>query len=349
MQNRTKRHPYKLVFAVLASASLFAAGPIHAQKAFKVQQRWTIGGDGSWDYMTVDPVANRLYIAHQSRVQVVDLGTGKLLGAIEGLTRCHGIVIVPGGKRGFVFDGGANTVVVFDPATFSIVGKIPAGTNPDGMVYEPVTHTLWAFNGGSKNVTIIDVDKRAAIATAALPGKPEFPVADGKGIIFVNIEDANSIARLDAKTQEATAVWRLADCESPSGLAIDAAGGRLFSVCDGNRMAITDAHNGKSLATPHIGEGPDATVYDAARKLAFSSNEDGTLSVIDTAKPDYPVVQSLPTMNGARTMALDSSTGKIYTVSAKLGAAPVPNPAARHVRPTAIPGTFTVLVIGNDQ
>jgi YVTN family beta-propeller protein len=298
--------------------------------------------------MTVDSAAHRLYIAHRTCTQVVDVGTGKLVGAIEGLTRCHDIVIAPGGKTDFISDGGANTVVVFDPATLATVGKIPVGTNPDGMVYEPVTHTLWAFNGGCKNATIIDVDKHAAIATAALPGKPEFPATDSKGTIFVNIEDANSVVRLDAKAQKITATWQLTGCESSSGLAIDETGVRLFSVCDGKRMAITDTRSGKSLATPHIGEGPDATAYGATRKLACASNEDGMLSVIDTAKPSYPVVQTQPTMNGACTMAMDSATGKIYTVSAKLGTAPAVSPAVHHNRPTAIPGTFTVLVIGND-
>lgn len=348
MQNRNIFSLSKLAFIALAFAGLLTGGLLHAQKPFAVQQRWTIGGDGSWDYMIVDSTAHRLYIAHQTRVQVVNLDTGKLIGAIQGLTRCHGIVLAPGAKTGFISDGGANSVVVFDPATLGKLGNIPVGTNPDGMVYEPITNTLWAFNGGSKNVTIIDVDKRAAVATVALPGKPEFPVTDGKGTVFVNIEDANSVVRLDAKTQAITATWQLDDCESPSGLAIDQTGGRLFSVCDGKRMAVTDAYSGKSLATPHIGDGPDATAYDATRKLAFASNEDGTLSVIDTDKPDYPVLQTLPTMNGARTMALDSTTGKIYTVSAKLGATPPPNPAVLHNRPTAIPGTFTILVIGNE-
>ena len=348
MQSRTNFLAHKLIFTAFVFASFFAAGSIHAQKPFKVLDRWTIGGEGSWDYMTVDSAVHRLYIAHQTRVEVVDLATGKPIGAVEGLTRCHGIVIAPGGKTGFISDGGANTIVVFDPVTLATVGKIPAGVNPDGMVYEPSTRTLWAFNGGSKNVTIVDASKRAAVATVALPGKPEFPATDSKGTIYVNIEDTNSIVRLDAKAQKITATWPLRGCESPSGLAIDPSGGRLFSVCDGKRMAVTDARDGRSLATPHIGDGPDATAYDATRKLAFASNEDGTLSVIDTAKPGYPVVQTLPTMSGARTMALDPASGKIYTVSAKLGAAPAANPAVHHNRPAAIPGTFTVLVIGNN-
>ncbi len=321
---------------------------VHAQKPYKVEQRWTIGGDGSWDYMLADARTHRLYIAHQTKVDVVDTETGKVMGTIPGLTRCHGIVILPDGKTGFVSDGGANAVVVFDPATLAVKTKIAAGTNPDGMAYDASTNTLWAFNGASKNATVIDAGTLAAVGTVTLPGKPEFPVSDGAGTIYVNIEDKNAIVRLDVKARNATATWPLAGCESPSGLAFDRDGGRLFSVCDGKKMAVTDAKTGKSLATPTIGDGPDAAAYDAGSKLAFASNEDGTLSVVDAGKAGYPVVQTLRTMSGARTMALDAKSGKIYTVSAKLGAKPAPSAANPHGRPTSVPGSFTVLVIGRE-
>ncbi len=338
----------KFSLAVLATTGLLMSGVAQAQHPYKVEQRWLIGGEGSWDYMTVDSATKRLYIAHLTRVEVVSLDSGKRIGSIEGLAHCHGTVITPDGKTGFISDGGSNSIVVFDPATLKTVGRIAAGTNPDGIVYEPSTNTLWAFNGGSKNATVIDVAQRKAVGTVAVPGKPEFPVADGSGTVFVNIEDINSIVRLNAKDGKITATWKLAGCESPSGLALDRKGARLFSVCDEKKMAITDARSGKSVGNPSIGEGPDAAAYDAAHNLAFASNEDGTLSVVDASKPSYPVIQTLPTMKGARTMALDSSTGKIYTVSAKLGALPPPNPAVHHNRPTAVPGTFTVLVIGRD-
>ena len=189
-------------------------------------------------------------------MEVLDTGTGKVIGQITGLTRCHGVVITPDGKTGFVSDGGANAVVAFDPSTFATISKIPAGTNPDGMTYEPTTNTIWAFNGTSKNATVIDAATKTVVATIPLPGKPEFPQADGKGTVFVNIEGKNTVVRLDAKTQKATATWALTGCDSPSGMAIDTAGMRLFSVCDGKKMAVTDANTGKSLATPAIGDGP---------------------------------------------------------------------------------------------
>jgi DNA-binding beta-propeller fold protein YncE len=331
--------------AIVALSAVFSgvlcAAPASAQKPFKVEATWKIGGDGSWDYLTVDPTAHRLYIAHQTKVDVVDLNTGKEIGSVIGLMRCHGVVISPDGKTGFVSDGGANAVVAFDLNTFEQNDKIAAGTNPDGMAYEPTTNTLWAFNGGSKNATIINMASHKVVGTVPLPGKPEFPVVDGAGTIFVNIEDANSVVRIDAKSQKATATWKLTGCESPSGQAIDVAGSRLFAVCDGKKMAVTDAKTGKSLATTAIGDEPDATAYDPKSGLAFSSNGDGTLTVVDT-KDGYKVIQTLPTMEGARTMQLDPSTGKVYLVSATLKKVP----GAK--RPSAMPNSFTVLVVGRD-
>lgn len=335
-----------LARALLLAA--FAVSPLalHAQK-FSVQQRWVIGGEGSWDYLVADAPAHRLYIAHLTKVDVVDTGTGKLVGAIQGLKHCHGIVIPPHSDKGFISDGGANQVVVFKLGDLSTITAVPAGTNPDGMVYEPTTNTLWAFNGGSRNATVIDVASLKPVATLPLNQKPEFPVTDGDGQIFVNLETNNSIDHIDAHSRQVVDTWKLKNCTEPSGLAIDTAGKRLFSVCDGH-MAITDYTSGKSLGNARVGDGPDATAFDPHRQLAYASNEDGTLSIIDTAAPGFPVKQLLPTMKGARTMAFDPSSGRIYIVSAKLGPLGPPLPGVAHNRPPAIPGTFTVLVIGRN-
>ncbi|MBB5056325.1 DNA-binding beta-propeller fold protein YncE [Granulicella aggregans] len=332
------------MFAQIALSALFAVVSVaSAQSPFHIEHRWVVGGEGGWDYIVADSGSHRLYIAHSTKVDVVDTDTGKVVGAVTGLTRCHGVVIPPGSKVGFVTDGGANRVVAFDLASFASVATIPTGTNPDGATYEPTTNTLWAFNGSSKNVTVIDLAKMAPKATITLPGKPEFPQADGKGTVFVNIEDKNSIVRLDAKTLKATATWPLTKCESPSGLAFDVEGERLFSVCDGNRMAVTDARTGKSLASAIVGDGPDAAGYDAKRKLAFSSNGEGTLTVVDAGKLGYPVAQTVKTEKGARTMSYNAVADKIYLVTSKFAA---PDPANPKARPAQIPGTFTVLVLG---
>ncbi len=314
-----------------------------AQKPFHVEDRWLIGGEGGWDYLNADSSNHRLYIAHMTKVDVVDTISGKIIGAVTGLTRCHGIVLSPDGKTGFVSDGGANVVVAFDTATFDEIAKIPAGTNPDGMAYEPVTNTVWAFNGRSSNATVLDAANRTVVATIPLPGKPEFPQADGKGNVYVNIEDKNLIVKLDAKSKKSLATWPLAGCESPSGMAIDVSGMRLFSVCDGKKMIVTDANTGKALATPSIGDGPDAAGYDSKTKLAFSSNGDGTLTVIDASKPSYPVLETVKTEKGARTMSFSPGDGKVYLVTSKLAA---PDPATPKARPAQVPGTFTVLVVG---
>jgi DNA-binding beta-propeller fold protein YncE len=319
-----------------------------AQKVFTVQTKWVVGGEGGWDYLSIDPSAPRLYVTHGTRVEVLDTSTGKLVGNISGLKGTHGVTFDDAGKFGYISDGGANAVVVFDRSSLEKVASIPAGTNPDGLVFEPHTKTVWAFNGRSMNVTVIDATKRIAITTISLPGKPEFPTVDGSGAVFVNIEDKNEIVRLDAATNAATATWPLNGCESPSGMAIDVVGHRLFSVCDGKKMAVTDSRSGRSLATPMIGDGPDAAAYDVANKLAFSSNGDGTLTVIDAGESSYPVMQSLATQKGARTMAFDSKTGRIYLVSAEFGPRPAVTLENPRPRPSVLPGSFTVLVVGRE-
>jgi DNA-binding beta-propeller fold protein YncE len=184
------------------------------------------------------------------------------------------------------------------------------------------------------------------VATIPLDGKPEFPVADGKGTVFANIESKNEIVRFDAAAKKITATWPLTNCESPSGLAIDPAGRRLFSVCDGGKMAVVDANSGKTLANPSIGDGPDAARYDSARKLAFSSNGGGTLTIIDAGKDSYPVLQNLDTQRGARTMTLDTATGRIYLATAAFGERPAPTAENPRPRPAIVPGSFTILVVG---
>jgi DNA-binding beta-propeller fold protein YncE len=213
-------------------------------------------------------------------------------------------------------------------------------------VFEPKTKTVWAFNGRSNNATVIDIAQRKVVATIALSGKPEFPVADGTGTVFANIETKNEIVRLDAAAKTVTATWPVANCDSPSGLAIDITGRRLFAVCDGGKMAVVDANSGKVLANPVIGDGPDAARYDAKRKLAFSSNGDGTLTIIDASKATYPVAQNLATQRGARTMTLDEATGRVYLATASFGERPAATAANPHPRPAIVPGSFTILVVG---
>ena len=323
---------------------LMVAAAGFAQQPYNIIEQWKIGGTGGWDYMHVDSAAHLLYVAHGPRVEVIDTETGKLVGAITGMKGTHGIALDPGGKLGYISDGGSNDVVIFDRKTFATVDTIPAGTNPDGIVYEPVTKTVWAFNGRSNSVTVIDTATRKVAATIELPGKPEFPQADGKGNVFDNIESKNSVVKLDALHKVLTATWLLNDCDSPSGLAYDKTHHRLFSVCDGGKMAVVDAETGKQLASPTIGDGPDAARYSETHELAFSSNGGGTLSVIDAAH-GYKEIESLPTQQGARTMAYDDRADRIYLVTAEFGPRPASTPEHPRPRPAIVRDTFTVLVV----
>ena len=324
---------------------LSTAVAARAQQPYQIMDHWKIGGTCGWDYLLADPAAHRLYVTHGPRVEVLDTDTGKLVGAIVGLKGTHGVALDTDGRFGYISDGGANAVVVFDRKTLATVASIPAGTNPDGITYEPTTKTVWAFNGRSKNVTVIDTVSRSVVATIALPGKPEFPEADGKGHVFDNIEDKNSIVRLDASSKTLMDTWPLAGCDSPSGMAIDREHNRLFSVCDGKKMAVVDAGNGKVLALPEIGEGPDAAGYAETKQLAFSSNGDGTLTVVD-ATSGYKVLEQLPTIKGGRTMSYDSGRDRVYVVSAELGPRPEPSATNPRPRPSIVPDSFEVVVIG---
>lgn len=336
----------KLTCAAALVATFAAPALSSAQAPYSVLTKWSIGGDGWWDYLAVDPTEPRLYLTHGTQVDVVDTATGKLVGSITGLKGTHGVVFDTDGKTGYITDGGANAVIVFDKASLKKLASIPAGTNPDGMAFEPKTRTIWAFNGRSKDATVIDAATRKVVATIPLPGKPEFPQVDGKGTVYANIEDKNEIMRFDATTLKTTATWPLAGCDSPSGMAIDTAGHRLFSVCDGKKGVVVDSMSGKVLANPSIGEGPDAAGYDAKHKLAFSSNGDGTLTIVDFAKPGYPVLQTVTTQRSGRTMAFDASNGRVYVVAAEFGARPAATAENPHPRPSIVPGSFSVIVVG---
>jgi DNA-binding beta-propeller fold protein YncE len=330
-----------------ASALAFCFAAAAAQQPYQVLDHWKIGGTGGWDYLLADPGAHLLYVTHGPRVEVIDTKTGKAVGAITGMKGTHGVALNTDGKVGYVSDGGSNAVVVFDRHDFHTITTIPAGTNPDGIIFEPVTKTVWAFNARSSDVSVINTTAIPLVAIIKLPGKPEFPVADGKGFVFVNIETANSISKLDAKTKTLVATWKLSDCESPSGLAMDQEHRKLFAVCDGKKMAVVDADTGKQIATPAIGQGPDAAGFSARFRLAFASAGDGTLTVVDTAH-DYKALETVPTAPRARTMAYDSGMDRVYLVTAQFGAVPAPTAEMPRPRPPVIPDSFEVVVVGRN-
>jgi YVTN family beta-propeller protein len=339
---------FRRLAIVLLTAACTSAAPLLAADTYTVADTWSLGGDGGWDYLTIDPVAHLLYITRGNRVMVVDVQTGKLAAEIPGFEGIHGVALDSDGKYGYVSDGRANMVRVFDRGTRQIVASIPVDQGPDSIVFEPVHKYVFSMNGRGKSASVIDTATNKVIATIPLPGRPEAAAADGKGAIFVNIEDKSELARIDAATLKVTATWSLAPCDGPSGFAIDPVHRRAFSVCDGKKMVVTDIDSGKVVATPAIGEGPDAAGFDPGTGLVYSSNgQDGTLTILHQDSPDtYSLVATVPTKRGARTMALDPSTGKVYLVTADFGPRPAPTPANPRPWPTILPGTFAVLVVG---
>ena len=332
--------------AFLLLGALASERPVFAADAYSVKHTWKIGGDGGWDDLSVDSPNHLLYIARGNRIQIVDLQSGKLVKEITGLKGTHGVVFDSAGKYGYISDGGDNAVRVFDRKTFELTDRIPTGQNPDGIVFEPETQQVLTFNGRSHDASVIDIKTNKVVGTIPLMGKPEFPATDGKGTVWVNNEDKSTVQKIDAKTMKVTAEWSIQPCEGPSGLSMDKEHRRLFSVCD-KVMAVSDADAGKVVASVPIGDGPDADRFDAKNHLVFSSNGEGTLSIVQQKSADvYAPLQTLQTMRSARTMALDTATGMVYLVGAEFGPRPAATAENPRPRPSIVPGSFVVLAVG---
>jgi YVTN family beta-propeller protein len=327
--------------AAILPAAIEALG---AAPAYKIVQKISLGGDGGWDYLELDGTG-RLFIARATRVMVVDLASGKLAAEIPDTPGVHGVAFALDLGKGFTSNGRENTVSVFDFKTLQVLSKIKTGENPDAILYDPASRRVFTFNGRSADTTAIDAEKGTVAGTVALGGKPEFAVSDGKGHVFVNIEDKSEIVALDPQKLEVLSRWPLKPCEEPSGLALDEQTGRLFSVCRNKLMAVVDSKTGQVLATPPIGGGVDGAAYDPESHLAFSSDGEGTLTVVGESAPGkFEAVQTLPTEPGARTLALDPKTHRIYTVTAQFGPRPTPTAENPRGRPPVLPGTFELLV-----
>ncbi|MGH8145580.1 MAG: YncE family protein [Rhodanobacteraceae bacterium] len=340
-----KRSTIALCLVLMPAFALAASG-----SGWKVVQHVPLSGSGFWDYLTLDQAAQRLYVTHSDRVIVLDARDNKRVGEIDGLSGVHGVALADDLHRGFISNGHANTVTVFDPATLKVEQTVAVGgKDPDGIVYDPYSKRVFTFNGDSNDASVIDAVSGKLLGHIALPGRPEFPVSDGHGHVFDNITDKNELAVIDPVSMKVTATWPLKDCRHPSGLAIDTAHHRLFSVCQNNVMAVTNSENGKPVASVPIGAGPDAARFDAQRGLVLSSNgRSGTLTVVREETPDhYQVIANVPTQKSARTMALDEATGHVYLSAAELGPRPAPTSAEPHPRPTVKPGSFGILVVAD--
>ena len=312
-----------------------------AQKQYKLVDTVKLGGEGGWDYLTYEKGAHRLFITRGSHVMVIDTNTLKQIGDIPDLSGIHGVALAPEMSKGFVSNGGDDSVTVFDLKTLKATDKIKVGGRPDAILYDPFSKHVFTFNAKSQDSTVVDAASGKVVATIPLGGKPEFPATDGKGKIFVNIEDKGEIVLIDVNSNIAIAHWPLKGCEEPSALAFDVAQGRLFSGCGNKMMAVTDASSGKIVTTVPIGGGVDAGAFNSKTQEVFMSCGEGTLAVIHEDSPDkYSAKQAVSTARGARTMALDSDTNAIYLVTAQFG-----EKGPNDRRPPMIPGTFELLVV----
>ncbi len=314
---------------------------------YHVVRHIPVGGEGGWDDLTMDPASHRLYLSHGTHVEVVDVDQGKVVGDIPKTEGVHGIALAPELGRGFISNGRSSTMTIFDPATLTTIAEVKTtGDRPDAILYDPFSKRVFTFNAAGKNATAFDAATGTVAGTVELGGKPEFATTDRAGRVFVNIEDKSEIVAFDPVALSVVAHWPLAPCQEPSGIAIDRVHGRLFSGCGNKMMAVTDSRTGRVVATVPIGEGVDGGGFDPALGLAFSSNGEGTLTVVHEDSPDsFSVVDNVPTARGARTMALDVTTHHVYLVTAQFGPAPEPTAERPHPRPSIVPNTFEVIEV----
>jgi DNA-binding beta-propeller fold protein YncE len=344
--SRARRRAWLAGGAVLIFTALGA--PAQAAPQYRIDQELKLPGDDGWDDLTFDDAAHRLFIAHGTQVQVVDTDHLTLAGTIEDTPGVHSIALAPDVGHGYISAGRSNTIVVFDLRSLARLKEIKTtGENPDAILYDSATHRLFSFNGRGRNATVVDVKTDEVIGTILLDAKPEFAVADGKGRVYVNLEDKSSIAQIDAQHLTVTAIWPITGCEEPSGLAIDLAGQRLYAGCGNKVMAAIDTRSGRTLGTAPIGAGVDGAKYDSGRRLAFAScGGDAVLTAVGTSASGAPeVIESIPTQRGARTMALDEHTHRLFLVTASFGPPPAATPEHPHPRPAILPGTFRLLVV----
>lgn len=330
-----------LAMLMLVSTATFAGSAYHLVKKIP------LGGEGGWDYLTFDSGTGRLFISRATHVIVLDPASGKVIGDIPDTAGIHGIALASDLGRGFTSNGRAGTVTIFELKALAAIGQAKAGENPDAIVYDSASKRVFAMNGRSSDATAIDAASGAIAGTVPLGGKPEFAVADGRGRIYANIEDKSQLLALDSRKLEVVARWPLAPCEEPTGLAMDLEHRRLFAGCSNKLMAVVDADSGKVITTLPIGSGVDATAFDPGLQYAYASNGDGTLTVIHEETPDrFGVVENVSTQRGARTMALDPATHRVFLVTADFGPPPAATSAQPHPRPPIMPNTFVVLVFG---
>ena len=336
--------------SLLIAAALGQAPPTPAAKPMPsvpmaVQATLKVGGEGGWDYLALDAAAGRLFVPRSTRVMVLGLD-GKVLGEIPNTQGVHGVALARELDRGFTSNGRSDSMTVFKLSTLEVVKEVKTtGANPDAILYDPATRQVFTFNGRGQNATVFSAETLEVKGTIPVGGKPEFAACDGRGRVFVNVEDTAELLALDARALKVAARWSLAPLQDPTGLAIDAAGQRLFAVGGNKLMAVVDAGSGKIVATLPIGEGCDGAAFDPGTGRAYASNGEGTLTIVQGGPAGYAVLGTVPTRKGARTLVVDEKTHRVFLPTAEFGPAPEAKPGQRSRAPM-LPGTFQLVVVG---
>ncbi len=338
----------QLAVAALAFGCLLNPLPGRAESPYHLLKEIPVGGDGGWDYLSVDPTGRRLYVTHGTKVIVLDIDQDAVVGEITDTPGVHGFALAPELGRGFSSNGQEAKAGIVDLKTLKTLQKVPTGQGPDAILYERRRQEVYTFNGRAHSATVMDARSGAVVATIALPGQPEFAATDpSENRVYCNIEDQSVIVAIDIRGHQVVNTWPIAPGEEASGMAIDVAHHRLFIGCHNRLMLMLDSTNGKVVAQVPIGAGVDANAFDPGTQLAFSSNGDGTVTIAHEDSPEkLTVVQTLATASGARTMALDTKTHRIYLASARFEPQSEPAAGEPRRRPKMIPDTFKVLVYG---
>lgn len=338
----------KISVLILVTVLFLFCNFTFAQKSeYKISKRIQLDGDGGWDYLIVDDFSDRLFVSHGNIVQVIDLKTGTITGTISDTRGVHGITLAPDLNTGYISNGRDTSVTIFNYKTLEFLLKVKVtGINPDAILYDPFSRKVFTFNGRTSNATVIDAVSNEVISTITLDGKPEFAVTDGNGKVYVNIEDKNILTVINTNTLEVEQRWSLAPGDEPTGLALDNDNHILFSVCSNKLMVILDVISGKVVTTIPIGEHCDGVDFDPGNKRVFSSNGEGTMTVVQDDYPDkFSIVENFATQKGARTISVNKKTHKIYLPTAEYDPAPEPTKDNPNPRPKIKPGTFVILEI----
>ena len=328
---------------MIFTAMIICSLSLHAQSNYKIVNKIHVEGDGGWDYINVDEANSRIFVSHSTVAQAIDIKTGKVAGTIPDTKGIHGIAIAADLNKGFTSNGRDSSITVFNLKTLEVITKVKVtGRNPDAILYDPFSQRVFTFNGGSSNSTVIDAKENKVVATIPLEGKPEFSATDGKGKIYVNIEDKSLLDQINATTLKVEHSWSIAPGEEPSGLALDNQNHRLFSVCGNKLMVVTDAETGKIITTLPIGDRCDGVTFDPDKKRAYSSNGEGTITVVQEENSNsFKVLETIPTQLGARTITIDKTTHHLYLPTAEYES----TPSGTNRRPPIKPNSFVILDI----